>query len=417
MAFPDVALLSGFVLAYALVSRRLESTPITGPMVFVGFGLIVGSGGFDLVEIGMEEGAVRTLAEATLVLLLFTDAIRIDLGRLRRQLELPARLLGIGLPLTVMAGTAVALVVFPDIGLWEAALLAAILAPTDAALGRAVVANPRVPIRVRQALNVESGLNDGLMLPVITLFLALAAVGIDLETPEFWAEFVAEQVGFGLLVGAVGGYVGGRLIREFAGRNWMDGAFRQLATLAVGVGAFAAAESVDGNGFVAAFVAGLAFGAAARDYCRGVYDFAEDQGELLALLTFLFFGAALAGPALDALSWQIGLYALLSLSVVRITSVAISLAGTRLKAPSVAYLGWFGPRGLASILFGLFILEEAALPVSAELFDVVIWTVLASVVLHGVTSVWLSERYAGWFSTHRREHMQEAQTVDEMPTR
>ena len=244
--------------------------------------------------------------------------------RLRTQAELPTRLLGLGLPLTVLVGTGAAMLVFETLGVWEAALLAAILAPTDAALGQAVVANPRVPVRIRQALNVESGLNDGIMLPVITLFLALAAVNVDIETPGHWAGFVARQVGFGVLFGAVLGYGGGRLIRECAGRGWMDGAFRQLATLAVGVGAFALTEAAKGNGFVAAFVAGLAFGVAARDYCAGVYDFAEDQGQLLALLTFLFFGATLAGPVLDDLSWQIALYAVLSLTVVRIVPSAKS---------------------------------------------------------------------------------------------
>ncbi len=417
MEFWDFALVSGFVLAYALVSRRLETTPVTGPMVFVGFGILVGSGGLDSVEIGMDEGAVRVLAEATLVLLLYTDAIRIDLRRLRKQVEIPARLLGIGLPLTVLAGTGAALLLFPDFGLWEAALVAAILAPTDAALGQAVVANPRVPIRVRQAINVESGLNDGIMLPVITLVLAFAATGVDLETPRYWTEFAAEQIGYGVLAGVAGGYLGGRLIREFAGRGWMDGAFRQLATLAVGVGTFAFAEAIGGNGFVAAFVAGMAFGAAARDHCAGAYDFAEDEGQLLALLTFLFFGASLAGPALDDLTWRIAAYALLSLTVARMIPVAVSLVGVRLKPPTVAYIGWFGPRGLASILFGLFVLEDAELPVADELFLVVIWTVLASVALHGLTSVWLSERYGAWFERHETAHMREAVEVEEMPTR
>jgi NhaP-type Na+/H+ or K+/H+ antiporter len=414
--FWEIALVAGLVVAYALVSRRLESTPVTGPMVFVGFGVLIGSGGLDIIDIGMGEGAVRVLAEATLVLLLFTDAIRIDLGRLRMQAELPGRLLGIGLPLTVVLGTATALLVF-DLGLWEAALLAAILAPTDAALGHAVVSSPRVPIRIRQALNVESGLNDGLMLPVITLLLALAAADIDIETPGYWAQFVAEQIGYALLVGVAAGYAGGWLIREFSGRNWMDGAYRQLATLAVGVGAFGLAEAVRGNGFVAAFVAGLAFGATARDYCDGVYDFAEDEAQLLALLTFLFFGAALAGPAVDELTWQITLYAGLSLTVVRMLPVAFALIGTRLRRPTVGYLGWFGPRGLASILFGLFVLEDAELPVAEELFLTVIWTVLFSIAIHGASSVWLSERYGKWFAQYGRPEMREAIVVDEMPTR
>ncbi|MDH3606639.1 MAG: cation:proton antiporter [Acidimicrobiia bacterium] len=417
MEFWDIALVAGFVLAYALVSRRLETTPVTGPMVFVGFGLLIGTGGLDAISIGMDEGAVRTLAEATLVLLLYTDAIRIDLRRLRRQVAIPARLLGLGLPLTVIAGTIAAVLLFPDFSVWEAALVAAILSPTDAALGQAVVANPRVPIRIRQAINVESGLNDGIMLPVITLLLALAATDIDLETPGYWTEFAAEQIGYGILIGIVGGYAGGRLIREFAGRGWMDGAFRQLATLAVGVGTFALAEAVGGNGFVAAFVAGLAFGAAAREYCAGVYDFAEDQGQLLALLTFLFFGASLAGPVLDDLTWSIAAYAILSLTAIRMVPVALSLIGTHLKTPTVGYIGWFGPRGLASILFGLFILEDAELPVADDLFAVVIWTVLASVFLHGITSVRLSERYGAWFEAHGRKNMEEAMEVEEMPTR
>jgi NhaP-type Na+/H+ or K+/H+ antiporter len=357
------------------------------------------------------------LAEATLVLLLFTDAIRIDLRLLRRQLQLPARLLGVGLPLTLIAGTALAAVLFSDLSIWEAALVAAILSPTDAALGRAVVTNPRVPARVRQALNVESGLNDGIMLPVITLLLALAAANGDLETAGHWVAFAGKQIGYGLLVGAVVGYLSGRLVREFAGRDWMEGAFRQLATLAAGVGTFALAEAAGGNGFVAAFVAGLAFGAAARDYCAGVYDFVEDEGQLLALLTFLFFGVSLAGPALDDLSWQIAAYAVLSLTVVRMIPVAIGLAGTHLKLPTVGFIGWFGPRGLASIVFGLSILGEAELPVADDLFLTVIWTVLLSVALHGASSVWLSQRYGRWFAAHGRQHMREAEPVDEMPTR
>ncbi len=417
MEFADVAALAGLVLAFALVSRRIETTVVTGPMLFVGVGILLGPSGADLFEVGMDQGTVRVLAEATLVLLLFTDAIRIDLRRLRDQIDLPARLLGIGLPLTVVAGALLAVVILPGMGIWEAALVAAILSPTDAALGQAVVSNKKVPARIRQALNVESGLNDGIMLPVITLLLAAAAVDVDLETPRFWAEFAASQIGFGVLVGVAVGYGGGWLIDRFSTRGWIDGAFRQLATLAVGVGAFAAAESVGGNGFVAAFVAGLAFGAAAREHCDGVYDFAEDEGQLLALLTFLFFGAALAGPALDQLTWRIALYALASLTIVRMVPVALSLVRSGLHPVTVAYVGWFGPRGLASIVFGLFILEEAELPMGDDLFLVVTWTVLASVFLHGLTSVWLSDRYANWFSHREADAMPEAASVDEMPTR
>ena len=395
----------------------VQPTLITAPMIFVATGIALGPEALDLLDLEIDEGAVRVLAEATLVLVLFTDAIRIDVMRLRHQIELPARLLAGGLPMTVGLGTLAGLFLFADFGLWDAALLAAILAPTDAALGQAVVSNPRVPVHIRQALNVESGLNDGLMLPAITILLALAAAGMDLETPGYWATFALEQVGFGILVGAVAGALGGRLIDWFASRGWIEGGFRQLATLAVGVFAFALAEAVGGNGFVAAFIAGLAFGSAARQHCTGAYDFAEDEGQLLALLTFLFFGIALAGPALNDLTPRIAIYVLLSRTVIRMLPVALVMLGAGLRPPTLGYLGWFGPRGLASILFALFVLEDAALPIADDLLLVVTWTVLASVVLHGATSVLLAERYADWWHRHNADPMPENTEVQMMPTR
>ncbi len=412
-----LAFVAVFVLAYALISRRLQTTVVTGPMVFVAAGIVASGEGLGILDLGMGEGAVRVLAEATLILVLFTDAIRIDLSGLRVQADLPGRLLGVGLPLTIVAGTAVGAWLFSGIGIAEAALLAAVLTPTDAALGQAVVTSPVVPVRVRQALNVESGLNDGLMLPIITVLLALAAVEGDLRTPGYWVGFAAAQIGFGVVVGGLTGLVGGKLMRVFARLGWIDGAFRQLATLAIGVGAFALAGLVNGNGFVAAFVAGLAFGEAAREECEGAYDFAEDEGQLLALLTFLFFGSALAGPALSELTWQIALYAVLSLTLVRMVPVSLSLIGFGLKRPTIGYMGWFGPRGLASILFGLFILEEAELPMGDEILLVVTWTVLASVFLHGATAYGASQRYGAWFRVHGRPDMAEAVEVEMMPTR
>lgn len=403
--------------AYALVSRRLSTTIATGPMIFVAAGLVLGQGGLGILESNMDGGAVRILAEATLVLLLFTDAIRIDLMRLRGQAQLPARLLGLGLPLTIAAGTVVALLVLPGIGLWEAALVAAVLTPTDAALGQAVVNSTLVPVRIRQALNVESGLNDGLMLPVITVVLALAATDVDLETPGYWLQFAVAQVGFGVLVGAGIGAAGGKILHAAVVRGWVDGIFRQLGTLAIGVGAFAFAEVASGNGFVAAFVAGMAFAAVAPEECGDAYDFAEDEGNLLALLTFLYFGAALAGPALGEFTWRIGLYAVASLTVIRMIPVGLALLGSRLQMQTVAFLGWFGPRGLASILFGLIVIEESDLPGVEEMLNVVVLTVLLSVMLHGATAHLLSERYGAWFRAEGRAEMAEAQDVEMMRTR
>ncbi len=418
MEFGSVAVVAAIVVAYALFSQRLNGWSITGPFVFVATGLALGSAGFAVLGGEFDEGAIEVLAEVTLVLLLFTDATRIDLTRLRRQLALPARLLGVGLPLTLLLGTVLAWVVLPGVNLWEAALVGAVLSPTDAALGQAVVSDPRVPVRIRQALNVESGLNDGIMLPVITVLLAIAAVEVDLESPGFWVLFAVRQIGFGVVAGAAVGSAGGRLIDVATRRGWTEGTWRQLATLAVGIAAFAVAEILGGNGFVAAFAAGVAFGFAARGHCEAAADFAEDEGQLLALITFLFFGATLAAPVLDDLSWRLAVYALLSLTVIRMLPVALSLLGLGLERPTVAFLGWFGPRGLASILFGLAVVAEAELPHTETIIATITWTVLGSVALHGLTSVPLASRYSGWFASmaHGAE-MPEGADVEPMRTR
>ncbi|MGH1494065.1 MAG: cation:proton antiporter [Acidimicrobiales bacterium] len=397
MTIQAVAIVAAIVFFYGLASRSLTNRSISGPLVFTIVGALVGPWAFDVVGGEFGEGGVEVLAEATLVLILFADATRIDLRVLRNQTTLPVRMLGIGLPLTVVFGTLAAMLLFSDLGLWEAALVAAILAPTDAALGQAVVSNPRVPVRVRQALNVESGLNDGLMLPAITILLAVAAAEAGIESSTNWVVFVAQQVGLGLLVGLVVGCVGGWALDYCSQRNWVEGVMRQLATLSVAVGAFALANAVGGNGFVAAFIAGMAFGFVATESCESAADFTEDEGQLLALLTFLFFGALLLGPRLADLSPSIAIYALVSLTVVRMVPLALSVIGVGLELPTIGYLGWFGPRGLASILFGLFVVEEVELAGSETMLDIVTWTVFASIVLHGLTAGPFANRYGNWF--------------------
>ncbi len=381
----ELLTLAVVVFGYALVSHRVERLAVTGPMVMVAVGLVIGDGGLGWLELELETESVSLLAEATLVLVLFSDATRIDLRRLRANFGIPARMLGIGLPMTVALGTVAAVVLLDGLRFWEAALLAAILAPTDAALGAAVVTDHRLPVRIRQSVNVESGLNDGLAVPVVTVMLALAAAEEEGDTAE-WVEFIARQIGFGLVIGVAAGYAGGLLLDHFVSRGWVDGALRQISTLAIAVAAFAGAEQIEGNGFVAAFVAGLTFGAVARAHCPHVQDFVEDEGELLTLLTFLVFGAVIAGPRLDELTWQIALYAALSLTVVRMLPVAVSLMGAGLHRETVAFFGWFGPRGLASVVFGILVIEEVDLTGGDLVFGVMAWTVLASVFLHGVTA-------------------------------
>ena len=381
----EVLLVGLSVLGFAMVSGRLTMAPLTAPMVFTTIGLVVGVGGLGWFDLDLRGEAVSVLVEATLVLVLFTDAIRIDLGALRREALLPGRLLGLGMPLTVLAGTGVALLVVPELGLAEAALLAAVLAPTDAALGQAVVSDRRLPARVRQALNVESGLNDGIAVPVVTVLLA-AVVAEEVGGASDWATLAAQQVGFGVAVGLAVGLLGGWLLDRRVEAGAVEGVYRQLAALSIAACAYALSSVLDGNGFIAAFVAGLAFGRVARRQCSGVQDFSEDEGELLSAVTFLIFGAVVIGPALDQLSWRVAIYVVCSLTVVRMVPVLLALLGSGTRWRTRLFLGWFGPRGLASILFAVLVADGTDSASGETIFTIAAWTVLVSVFAHGVTA-------------------------------
>lgn len=388
--------LAVFVAAYSVASRRLTAGFLTAPMIFVGVGLLVGPG---IALVGEEARAViDPLAELTLALVLFGDAARIDLRVLRRSLGLPVRLLGIGLPLTILLGAGVAAAVLGGLSLWEAAVLAAVLAPTDAALGQAVVSSEAVPLRIRQTLNVESGLNDGIALPVVLALTAFAAMSG--EGAEHWLGFWGLQVTLGPLVGVAVGWIGGRLFTRAAAAGWTEHSTQRIGGMALAIIALLGAEAVGGNGFIAAFVAGLTLGNTAWAFCERIHEFLEAEGQLMMMLVFGALGAVLAGPALSRATPEVLLYAGLSLTVVRMVPAAVSLLGSGLRWQSVAFVGWFGPRGLASLLFGMVVLEELAVPHRAFIFDVVILTVLLSVLLHGVTASWGARWYGRWVSEH-----------------
>ncbi len=410
----EVLLIAAVIFGYALVSERLAMSPTTGPMVFTSFGLLVGGEGLGWFDLSLENEGVTVLVEATLVLVLFTDAIRIDLRTLRREAWLPTRLLAIGLPLTLVMGAGAAMVVFPAFTLAEAALLAAALAPTDAALGQAVVSDRRLPVRLRQGLNVESGLNDGIIVPVVTVCLALA--GAEAGGLDVWGGFISRQIGFGLLVGVGFALVGGWVLQRRALAGRVEGVYRQLATIAIAVAAYAGAEVAGGNGFIAAFTAGLTFGYVARDQCHGIQDFTQDEGELLTAITFTAFGAVFAGPALADLSWNVVLYAVLSLTVVRIVPVLIALSRSRTLFETRLFAGWFGPRGLASILFALLILEELDSPHVEVIFTTATVTILLSVYAHGLTASPWSGRLARRLDNAPHDQPEMAPT-SELPTR
>jgi NhaP-type Na+/H+ or K+/H+ antiporter len=415
-AMVELFLIAVAVFGYSLISGRLAMSPITAPLAFTAFGLFVGAAGLQLFELKIEGEAVTILIEATLVLVLFTDAVRIDLPTLRRESMVPTRLLGIGLPLTFAAGTGAALLLFPHFSVADAALLAAVLTPTDAALGQAVVSDRRLPARLRQGLNVESGLNDGIMVPVVTVCIGLA--GREAEVAGFGdlGTFIAQEVGFGLLAGIAAGALGGWLLKTRVAAGTVEGLYRQLAPLALAIAAYAGANLLQGNGFIAAFVAGLTFGVVARDQCEGVQDFTEDEGELLAVITFTVFGAVLVGPLIDDVTWQTFAYAAASLTVVRMVPVLLATVGSGVLLESRLFLGWFGPRGLASILFGLLVLEELGTNVADEIYLVAMFTVLASVIAHGLTASPWTTRLSARIPPDDTS-MPENEPVHEFPTR
>ena len=410
-----IAIVGGLFFVFALVSGRLEGTILTAPLLFVAFGFLAGSGGFGLANIDVEHSAIHVIAELTLILVLFADAARIDIERVREDHNLPMRMLLLGLPLAIAAGAFVAAFLFPAFSLWEAALLAALLAPTDAALGQSVVSAKAVPLRIRQSINIESGLNDGIALPAVLLFAALAGASHGAGEAGDWLTFGLLQVTLGPLAGAIIGYAGARLIDTAAERGWVTTAFQGIGILSLSVLAYVLAEMIGGNGFISAFVAGIVFGNSIRHACTFLFEFMETEGQLLMLITFLVFGAALLPEGLAHVDVAFVVYAVLSLTAIRMIPIALSLLGSGIRLPTYLFLGWFGPRGLASILFVLLILEETELPHRDEIFAITVITVALSVILHGITAAPLANAYGRL--AERMGECEEGKAVSDMPLR
>src|ERR1700733_10369469 len=363
----ELAITAGGVLAVAAISRRLTSTPVTAAMVFVAIGVIVGPLVLDGVTASPASEGVKRLAEATLAVVLFADASRIKPRLLRREFAVPLRLLGIGLALTIGLGTLLAAVIFARLSVTEAIVLAILLAPTDAALGEAVVTEPRLPSRIRQGLNVESGLNDGICVPLLLIALATAEVEDNSATSQHAIRIVAEQIGYGILGGVAAGLAAAAVVAFGYRRNLVSQSWLQVVPVAGAGLAYGIAVALGGSGFIAAFVAGASFGALVSRESEQASRLNEELGALLGGVTFLIFGAVLLGPALKHVSWQIALYAGLSLTLVRMLPVAVAMVRTGARMPTVGFLGWFGPRGLASIVFAVIVVEEAHLPGAATI--------------------------------------------------
>jgi len=379
------ALIALLFLAFALGSRKLSGSILTGPMLFAAVGFAIGPQVLGWVEIQISNGVIHAIAEVTLVVVLFTDAASTDFSSFRRSGNLPLRMLLVGMPLALGLGTLAATGLFPGWSLWEAALLAAILTPTDAALGQSVIENDAIPERIRTAIGSESGLNDGLALPLVILFAALASGGSD-GGAIYWLEFVGGQILLGPLAGVAIGYTGGRLVALADDKGWMNEWAEGIAAMAVALGAFMLAEAVHGNGFLAAFAGGLAFGKGLGRKCRFLYEFQQTEAHMLVLITFTLVGAMLLPAAMQHFTLPCLLFSMFALTIMRMLPIAISLAGLKLDAHTLAFTGWFGPRGLASVLFLLIVMQSTDLAREAELLAAVALTVTLSIILHGVTA-------------------------------
>lgn len=382
------------IFAFGLFSRLAERNSVTGPMFFVTVGVMGSPLFLGLLEVSPGVGPVKLVAELALMLILFTDASLIDMKKMRDAPRIPARLLLVGLPLTMLAGIALGMLMFDSAPLAAIVMMALILSPTDAALGQAVVKSEHVPVRIRQSISVESGLNDGIALPPI--FVCFALLGAEAgHHDNGWLGFVVKQLTLGPLVGLAVGWIGGRLIQAMSDRGWMEETFQRLSALPLAILAYAFAESVSGNGFIAAFVAGLGLtlGASSANIRHRIQEFAETEGTQLILVVFLLFGITMVPQAAPFWGWTEIVYALASLTVIRMVPVAISLTGAKLDWPTIAFIAWFGPRGIASVLYLLLAVATLGFAGYEQLMSVIVLTVIISVYAHGISAMPFARLY------------------------
>jgi NhaP-type Na+/H+ or K+/H+ antiporter len=384
--YTDLAIVAVFAFIYSAIAGRVEKSIVSGPILFLAFGLICGPYGLGILNLDVDNIELRTIVDLTLALVLFIDAANADLGILRSNIKIPSRMLLVGMPLVIALGVFAGWFIFPEVSIFELCILATMLAATDAALGKGVITNQAVPSRIREGLNAESGLNDGLAVPVLFVFIALATgAGSDQGGTSMALGLVAQELGIGAVVGLTLTGVGVVLANWCFRRKWISEIWRQILVVALAIACFATAQSLHGSGYIAAFVGGLLFGRLAGHKTHEMVFAAEGIGELLALATWVMFGAAVVGQAWANMTWPIVVYSLLSLTVIRMLPMVASLAGTGENLESKLFLAWFGPRGLASIVF-VIIVASYELPAYKTLELTVVCTVTLCVLAHGLTA-------------------------------
>ena len=384
--YTDLAILAVFAFLFSAIAGRVERSWVSGPIIYILFGLIAGPVGLGFMDLDVDAVEIRVIADLTLALVLFIDASNADLRTLRAHATIPRRMLLIGLPLCIALGAWLGSLVFPDVSVFELCVLATMLAATDAALGKGVVTNPAVPARVREGLNVESGLNDGLAVPVLFVFLALATGATrEDQSMELALQLVLEEIGIGVIVAVVLVTVAIQLLRISAERKWFTEIWLQIPVVALALACFATAQSLHGSGYIAAFVGGLLFGYFARERTHKLVMAGEGIAELLAMFTWVIFGAAIMGQYWATMTWDVVIYSLLSLTVIRMLPMVIALTGSGEIFETKLFLAWFGPRGLASIVF-LIIVGASDLPAESILIHTVVCTISLCIIAHGLTA-------------------------------
>ena len=403
-----ILIIAVLVLLYGYISQGLSRLNISGPMVFVGLGLLISPLGLDISKVDIDAEFVTIIVEIALVLVLFSDAALLCLKSLRHSWQLPTRLLLIGLPLTIIAGTFIAQMIFPNQPAIYMLLLALLLTPTDAALGKAVVSDIKVPKDIRSTINIESGLNDGIVFPLVITVIAMITSGLTEASggDSSWLSNVFTQVSVGALVGASIGYLGSKMSQFSISRNLMVASYKNLVPIALALLAFYLAETFQGNGFIAAFFAGLLAGNTCEQTREHIENFAESEGELLVLISFFLFGLAFVPNIIEYVTVEVCLYAFLSLTVLRMIPVIICLIGAKLITgkldfSTMTFIAWFGPRGIASILYVLIVAHEMGADKGLEtVYATVMVTVLMSIFAHGISA----QPLANWYSKHHKDN-------------
>ena len=382
------------VLGYGFFSKALNRVNISGPMVFTAIGILLSPLILGGKPINPNGEAVQIVAEVALITILFSDAVFINLKHLlsHENWRIPTRLLFVSLPISIILAYFTAKLFFPNEDNLYLLLLALFLAPTDAALGKAVVSDKRIPERVRNAINVESGLNDGIVFPILLTVLALISGSGE---GDGWLVYVLKQIFIGAVAGSFIGYIGAKITQKAIEKGYMEHQYRNLTPIALAIFAYYMAEFVHGNGYISAFFTGLLYGNIAPNLRKSVEEFAESEGEFLVMISFLIFGLVFVPDMVEYLNFNVIIYALISLTLIRMIPIVIGMGRLNVDMPTRFFISWFGPRGIASILYIIVAVHKlGSIQGHEEIFATASLTILLSIILHGISAQPLAKIFA-----------------------